>query len=534
MSKVPGLKKIHPALLSILTGVLLYGAWPESPLTPLIFVAFIPLLWVDRQGIRRARFFGWTYVSMLLWNAGSTWWIWNAIAPGAVAAIMANSLLMCVPWLAFHWVRKRMGNDFGYAALILFWLSFEYFHLQDWGLSWPWLTLGNCFATHPSWVLWYRFTGTSGGSLWILLTNILVFRWLWRFTQRQDRRLRPLVIACAVILVPFFIHPGSFTTMTAQPSGPHIVIVQPNIDPYKKIASGSFDNQLQKLIRLTESAIDSSTALVVWPETALYREDGPIEEAYLRQIPYLRPLWDFLRQHPRINLLTGIESFRFFNDRHSSTAFFDPGSGRYVETYNAAAILDSGGLVQSYHKSRFVPGAESLPPWLHFLDSWFEKFGGTTTGYTGQADRTPLATTNGSYRIEPAVCYESIYGEFLAGFSRNGADLIAVITNDGWWGNTPGHLQHRDYARLRAIESGHWIVRSANTGISCVIDPRGRITESLPWAVEGTLKAAVPATTEKTFYTRYGDCISRLAVALTILLLIWHFYTLIKTRTRHV
>ena len=528
------MKKIHPALLSVLSGLLLYGAWPESPLTPLIFIAFIPLLWVDRQGIRRARFFGWTYLSMLLWNTGTTWWIWNALAPGAVAAIMANSLLMTIPWLGFHWIRNRMGNSFGYLALILFWLCFEYFHLQNWGLSWPWLTLGNCFAAHPGWVEWYRFTGTSGGSLWILLVNIFLFRWLWQFTQHRERKYRTLIISAAIVLLPIFIGPIRFTTTTPKPKVPKVVIVQPNIDPYQKISAGSFVEQLQKLIRLTESAIDSNTSLVVWPETALYREDGYIEEDHLRELSYLRPLWEFLRQHPQLNLLTGIESFKFFNDQHSPTAFFDPGSNKYVETYNTAAILDSGGLIQAYHKSRFVPGAESLPPWLRFLGPLFEKFGGTTTGYTGQPDRTPLPTTNGTYDIEPVVCYESIYGEFLSGFSRNGADLIVIITNDGWWGNTPGHLQHRDYARLRAIESGHWVVRCANTGISCVINPHGRITESLPWDEEGTIKTSVPATAEKTFYTLYGDCISKLAVALTILLLVWHLYTLIKTTTRHV
>ena len=202
-----------------------------------------------------------------------------------------------------------------------------------------------------------------------------------------------------------------------------------------------------------------------------------------------------------------------------------------MESYNAAAILDTGGLVESYHKSRLVPGVETLPPFLHFLDTWFEKFGGTTAGYTGQADRNPLITTNGSYKIAPAVCYESIYGEFLSDFSRNGADLIAIITNDGWWGNTPGHRQHRDYARLRAIETGHWVVRSANTGISCVIDPHGTITKSLPWDTAGVIRDNVPANNRTTFYTRYGDCISKLAAALTILLFVWHLSTIIKRRT---
>ena len=529
MRKVYGLKKIHPALLSAFTGLLLYAAWPESPLTLLIFVAFIPLLWLERQGIRRARFFGWAYLAMFIWNLGTTWWIWNSTGPGATAAILANSLLMCIPWLFFHWIRARMGNSFGYTALVLFWLTFEYFHLQNWGLSWPWLTLGNCFAGHPQWIPWYESTGTSGGGLWILIVNILLFQWLWNLLKHRKTGAGRLIAAIILIALPIF---GSWLTKGDDKivvPDYNIVIVQPNIDPYEKIAAGTFETQLQKLIGLSESAIDSNTALVVWPETAITPE-GDIEEEYIKQYKSLHPLWDFLHRHPKLNLLSGLESFRFFDDKHSSTAFREPGSPKYIESYNTAAIFDSGGLVQSYHKSRFVPGPEALPPFLHFLDSWFEKFGGTTGGYTGQPDRTPLNTTNATYKIAPCVCYESIYGEFMAGFSANNADLIAIITNDGWWGNTPGHLQHRDYARLRAIETGRWIVRSANTGISCVIDPHGNIRESLPWNTAGTLKTSLPANTAKTFYVQYGDCISKGAAALTVLLFVWHLSTLIRRR----
>jgi apolipoprotein N-acyltransferase len=75
------MKKLHPFLLSALTGLLLYAAWPESPLTPLIFIAFVPLLWLERQGLRAGRFFGWTYLSMLIWSIGATWWIWNSTVP---------------------------------------------------------------------------------------------------------------------------------------------------------------------------------------------------------------------------------------------------------------------------------------------------------------------------------------------------------------------------------------------------------------------------------------------------------------------
>jgi apolipoprotein N-acyltransferase len=525
------LKKIHPFFLSALSGLLLFAAWPLSPFTFLIFVAFIPLLWLDRRGISRKRFFGWVYLSMLIWNVAATWWVWNATGPGAIAAFLANSLLMCLPWLGFHYIRQRLGNTMGYSMLIVLWLSFEYLHLQNWGLSWPWLTTGNVFAGRPDWVQWYEYTGTSGGTLWVLLVNVLLFQVLWGW--QKTRKLAPRITAyClgALALPPLI-------SMMLKPAPQdkdridNVVIIQPNVDPYEKISTGTFDAQLQKLLRLSESAVDSNTKLLVWPETALYNENG-FEENHLKENYFLNPLWAFLKSHPHLNLLTGIESVRIFKEKHSPTAARIPNTNDYYESYNAAALMDSSGPVAFYHKSRLVPGAETLPPFLHFLDAWFEKFGGTTTGYTGQDERSVLNTTNHSYVIGVAVCYESIYGEFMSRYVHNGADLLAIVTNDGWWGNTPGYRQHESYARLRAIENRRWVVRSANTGVSCIIDPAGQIIESRPWAVSAVIRRDVPTAHGLTFYARFGDCISKIALVLAVLFLAWYLITIIRTRNR--
>jgi apolipoprotein N-acyltransferase len=531
------LKKFHPFLLSLVSGLLLFAAWPPSPLTLLVFLAFVPLLWLEQQGIRRRKFFGWVYLTMVIWNASTTWWIWNASEPGAVGAILANSLLMCLPWLGFHFIKARLGAKMGYPALVALWLTFEYIHLHNWGLSWPWLTLGNVFANHPEWVQWYEITGASGGGLWILVLNISIFKLIsknsWR-TLPTVPLSRTLAILVAPLLLSSFFSPTlneSLITTTGHVS-PNVVIIQPNIDPYEKISTGSFDAMLGKLIRISDSAIDSSTTLVVWPETAVFMENG-INEDNMKSNFFLNPLWDFLRRHPQINLLTGVESYRTYRaGAQSSTARPVPNTDLYVDDYNAAVLLDSTGPLHFYHKSMLVPGVETLPFFLHFLDAWFEKFGGTTAGYTGQPDRTPLATSNHSFTIAPAVCYESIYGEFMSQYIKNGADLIAIITNDGWWGNTPGYHQHEAYARLRAIETRHWVVRSANTGVSCIIDPSGSIVQSRPWDQASFIKAYVPPIHKETFYVKYIDIVSWLAVIATIALVIGTPILIIKKK-RH-
>ena len=525
------MKTYHPFLLSVLSGLLLFAAWPVSPLTFLIFIAFIPLLWLERQGNRR--FFGWVYIAMLTWNVAATWWVWNATGPGAIGAFLANSLLMCLPWLGFRAVRRRMGDLFGYSSLIVFWLSFEYLHLQNWGLSWPWLTLGNVFASSTGWVQWYEFTGTSGGGLWVLVVNVLLFLFVWDWLQKRHLVMRRVWWVLGLLIVPIVVS-AILSARASKPDyhgteGTNVVIIQPNIDPNDKIMTGSFDIQIHRLIRLSDSAIDSNTVLVVWPETALYNEHG-FDEGHLKENYFLRPLWAFLQRHPHINLLTGIESLRVFSYKHSYTAMQIPDTDKFMETYNAATVMDSSGPIAFYHKSRLVPGAESLPPYLHFMFPIFEKFGGTEDGYTGQTDRTPLATTDHRYVIGPAVCYESIYGEFISRYVHNGADVLAVMTNDGWWGNTPGYRQHENYARLRAIETRRWIIRSANTGVSCLIDPVGNIVASRPWYTEATMRQAVPTASNLTFYVQFGDILSKIMLVLTVLFLGWIVTTFIKTR----
>jgi apolipoprotein N-acyltransferase len=457
---------------------------------------------------------------MFLWNILTTWWIWNASLPGAIGAFLANSLIMCVPWLGFKIAKNRLGEKWGYLSLIAFWMCFEYIHLHDWGLSWPWLTLGNIFAAQPSWIQWYEFTGTSGGTLWILIINILLYLHLRNnFNREKPRSFRYLAISVIAMIIPLAV---SFIMNPKQKplvSSSQVVVVQPNIDPYEKIATGTFEAQLQKLIHISEQAIDDKTTLVVWPETALYVGNG-IDENQMKENFFLNPLWAFLKRHPQITLFTGVESYRVYPTKQTSTAK-EAGEGFFYDAFNGSVLLDSTGALNFYHKSMLVPGVETLPWFLRFIDKWFEKFGGTTAGYAKQKERTVINDAKHGYKIAPAICYESIYGEFMSQYIRNGANMICIVTNDGWWGNTPGYKQHLAYARLRAIETRKWVARSANTGISCIINPYGIVIDPQAWDTTAAIKGYISPNEQKTFFVRYGDLLSKLMVIVSIALLLW-------------
>jgi apolipoprotein N-acyltransferase len=517
------LKKFTNLFIAIGCGLLLYAAWPVSSFTFLVFIAFVPLLWLEKKVQSRKKFFGLVYITMLTWNIATTWWIWNASAPGALSAFFANSFIMCLPWLGYKVAKKWKGETVGYISLVAFWMCFEYIHLQDWGLSWPWLTLGNAFATQTGWVQWYEYTGTSGGTLWVLLSNILVFA-LFSEYQRNGRTIKyfkQMVSWVLLLILPILL--SSFFKKSVSSDGRlsyNVVVVQPNIDPYEKVSTGSFEGQLQKLIVTTEKEMDDLTALVVWPETALYQTNGIFEES-LKDNFFMNPLWSFLKRHPNISLFTGIESIRKFDRK---TKYAHEYNGQFYESYNGSMLVDSSGPSAFYHKTMLVPGVETLPWFLKFLGKWFDKFGGTTGGYAKQDERPVIEEKHG-YKIAPAICYESIYGEFMSKYVRNGANLICVITNDGWWKKTPGHKQHMSYARLRSIETRTWVARSANTGISCFIDPSGKLIYPQPYNTNAAIKFTIPVSNNyKTFFVQNGDLLSKIMVAMSAALLLWVTY----------
>jgi apolipoprotein N-acyltransferase len=522
------LLKYSNILRVVVGSILLWAAWPVSPFTFLIFVAWLPLFLIAEHTINWKKFLGYTYLLMLLWNVFTTWWVAKSTVIGGVAAFFANSLIMCIPWVLYFFAKRKFSRLVAGFAFIAFWITYEYIH-HNWDLSWPWLTLGNVFATHPNWVQWYEYTGTTGGTLWVLLSNVLAFHFfmLYKEEGRSMRYLSAILMWALVLCLPILFSFLLKNNLTLEHNKYNVVVVQPNFDPWdEKFVTGKQEAQLQKLVSLSQQQIDVNTALVVWPETAV---PVPTDETKLKENFFLNPLWSFLRQNPKINLLTGIEGYKEFVNKKSRYARKIPNSEGYYEGYNSAVLFDSS-TFQIYHKSKLVPGVEVLPAFLNFMAPVFEKFGGTASGYARDSAAKTLNTTNKTFIVTPAICYESIYSDYLADANRKGANLICIITNDGWWGNTAGYKQHMNYARLRAIESRKWVARSANTGISCIIDPYGNVTQQLPWNTQGALKQEVAAFTTETFYTKYGDYLSKIFSFLSVAFILWTAFSFVKNK----
>jgi len=540
-----------PAALAGLGAALLWAGWPThpAPLTLLLFVGFVPYLRLEQvlteQNARRGRVFGFTYLFLVLWNAFTTWWVSYASLPAGIAAVVLNAALMCLPLWAFRRTKARLGPALGYLSLPVYWIAFEQVHLH-WDLTWPWLTLGNGFASVPGWVQWYEYTGFLGGSVWVWAVNLLIFRCLghwWKLPttwHQDDPRRRSASLAqmkafrlsgrvgwaALALLLPGVV--SGLVGLSYQEKGPalEVVVIQPNVDPYQEKFPENprfipRDEQLRRLLARTEAALTPQTRLVLWPETTL--EEPYFETAFEQSPAAQRIRRELLARHPGLSLLTGVTTLRRYPDAaHATvTARYRDDMG-YYDVYNTAAYFrDATTPVVFYHKSRLVPGVEKVPPVLSSVLKNID-LGGLVGSYGAQDERTVFAAPAAApaLRLAPIICYESVYGDFINEYPRNGATLLGIITNDGWWSDSPGHEQHLAYGALRAIETRRDIARSANTGISGFIDQRGQITQRTGWWVGAAARATVHLNDEQTLYVRYGELIGRGAQALAGLLLL--------------
>jgi len=497
-----------PALLS---AFLMWLAWPPIPYTtPLLLVALVPLL-LAIDSIRQSdvpkkgkKVFLTAGLTFLVWNTASIYWVYNAISAvnNAFVAFLISlipyglgALLMTFAFWLYYRLSIVASKKIAYFGLISFYIAMEYLH-QTWDLAFPWMTLGNGLAGMHQLAQWYEYTGVYGGSLWILVSNILAFEAYKVFKSKLTGypKFRPAFIWGLFIIIPAALSLTKYVQYKEKPVPVNVVVVQPNIDPYQKYESLPASEQLQILTHLSDSVAQPNTEYFIWPETAIPRY---ADEDHIRENPDFLTAQHFLYKYKNASLITGIESTKRNGDQ--------------VSSFNTAMQIENSANVQFYHKSKLVPGVEKMPfpGALSILGPVFDGFGGTVGGYKGQQD-PGVFYSYGGIGATPVICYESLWGDWIGKSVKNGAQFITIITNDGWWGNTSGKDQHFLYATLRAIETRRYVVRSANTGISGFINQTGDVVKQSKWWTRTALKTDINLNDEITFYTKSGDLIAKL------------------------
>ncbi len=572
----------------ILSGVMLVLSFPPFPFSFLAYFAFVPLLLVmdhtpervfedrfwgffkaglinfwriltlqilwrfrgknwlyKRRTITRyEQIFRYAYTAFIIWNLGCCYWMMltalgvsttSEAIEALTAAILANTLnpfLMAIPIYLFARLRSTSRSFLMSLSFMVFWLAFEWMHFH-WELSWSWLTLGHSQTFYPDWIQYTEYTGTLGISAHILLVNILIYQGVRALVAKH----RPLIVLCFGGMAALLIAPFALNTVILNPERPvfqasgtlNVRLLQPNIDPYDKFGGMTAKEQVSRFVELLESPGLDSIDLAMLPETAIPRA---IWNHELRSDALLQPLWAVLLREEKLSLLTGLTEVQRLDpatDKIPNSARFNQRYGFYYDYYNAAALLRNGAEPQTFQKGKLVPLVERMPylEYLAFLKNFSIDLGGSFGNYGKPPTMHPMEVKEGA-DIASLVCYESEYGDYIRPLIQKGADLITVVTNDGWWNfsnkegqrsGSSGHIQHAHLSVLRAIETRREVARSANTGISLFIDNRGHILQPTEYWVPTFTDRTCKLYSTETFYVRHGDYLGWISVILSLVVM---------------
>lgn len=493
------------SLLLIAGGGCLVLAFPPTDLLPAALVGLVPLFWV----LRRTR------------PAG----FWSAFRPGLIAGIaffapllywlvnlssldMDNPVLMSGPlvllvlleaisWGFFsagaYWVSLRTRVP-AWVSFPVLWVACE--QLRSLGvLGFTWGALGYAGVVFPRAIQFASITGLFGVSLWIALANALIVETL---VSVRGRRLAPAVWLAALLAAPV-VH-GSIVLARA-PDRPtvRVAVIQPNIEAKKKWDARFKDDSFRVLRELSLEAARERPEIIVWPETAapsyLLREPADMEKVAA------------VARETGACILTGFPDIQP-----------DPDGPRGFRAFNSVLLVTPDGVPrEKYDKIHLVPFGEFIPfetlfPPLRNVDF-------------GEADFSPgkERVVFGAGRARPAVlvCFEAIFPRLVREFTANGASLLVNITNDVWYGRTSMPFQHASMAVMRSIENRRSLARSANSGVSLLADPYGRVMMRLGIFERGSLVADLPLVSdERTFYAAHGDLLGWATICLAGLLMV--------------
>ena len=535
-------------LLLVLSGILLGISFPPFPFPFQLsmFFGLIPYLYVIEKKSKLIDINRSSYLTFFIFGLITLYWVgsWQKDADpflmiSGVLLVFVNPLFFLIPSTLLYFSRRIFPQKITLYLLPLFWVTYEYAYMIT-DASFPWLTLGNGLSHFTSFIQIADIIGTLGLSFIILFINVLLYKTYINFRSRRKSayyNLIAAVILYSLILLYGFIKLDDYKISSKKI---RVGLIQPNIDPWRKWDTGSLDDFTKLYLDFSRKAVKQGAKLIVWPETAF-----PV---YLLSSPYsetLDSLYNFVSKN-HVFLLTGMPDIRYYHkpEKMPNDVKYNNNIGYYA-TYNAIYLFSPGTReIQRYGKMKLVPFGERVPfvdqfPFLGNIIKW----GVGITGWNVGKDTTVFelkdqelnkGITTGQHddtlKIDGLVCYESIYPIFVSEFVRRGAQLITVVTNDSWYGNSSGPYQHKEMSVLRAVENRRTVMRAANGGISCIIDPLGRTIIHSEMFTKTFLVGDAAIQNDETFFTKHAYLVPILSSVFSIWVI--GMFVLIKLKER--
>jgi apolipoprotein N-acyltransferase len=494
-------------LLALLSGGLLFLAFPRFDLGWLAWMALVPLL-VALRGRRPLAALGLGLLCGAVAFRGIFWWInrdQGVTWPDAVALMLYLGAWVGLFALAFTLITARTRLPAALVAPVL-WVAVEYGRGNLGFLALPWGFVAHSQHANLPLIQIASLTGAYGVSFLVVAANAaiadLVLAWREGRGQRRPSIVQGLFVAVILVLA---IGWGMIRLATPRAGGEvKVAVVQGNVPQAERWDERLRAGHLDTHTALTRQAVAAgSPRLVVWPETA-------VATMLTEDLPVSRRLGELARESG-VTLLVG----------SAVRPKFGPSESRRTRLVNSAFVFSPAGrLVAQYDKRRLVPFGEYLP---HPSLPWPDRIARGAARFTPGEGATVLAL--GDARFGVVICWEVIFPDLVRTLVADGAQFVVNMTNEAWFGDTGAPYQFLAINVLRAVENGVAVVRAANTGISGVIDPRGRVVatvsaEGREVFVAGAVTAGVAVSHERTLYTRTGEVLGPGTTILAALLLL--------------
>ncbi len=510
----------------LLSGLLLGASFPPSPFPYLIFISLPFYLAVITKNKSLAQINRFTYFTALIFNIVTLYWVgsWTPDADtflmiaGSVL-IFFNPLVFLIPSTLYYLAKKYINKNIALFLLPWFWLFYEYIYsISD--FKFPWLSLSNALPKFTEYIQIADIIGSYGLTVLIVSANVFAYLAIRNFKRRNKIGIAYSVLFAVIIIVPVF-YGLSKVNDTAIQKNPKIKVglIQPNLNPNKKWEAGNLDEQIKMYLDLSNKAIKEGAEIVIWPETALpvYLMTNRYKREYLK-------LQSFV-DTTNVPILTGMPHVIYYENKTKAPedAKRIKGSSKLYTSYNSILFFAPKKEVKQYGKIKLVPFGEKIPLIDIFpvLGKWIKWNVGISSWNTGKEkiifnyERDSL-----SAKIGGVICIEAIYPAFIASFVEKGAEFIAVVTNDSWYGNSSGPYQHKEISVLRAVENRRTLVRAANGGISCIISPIGKTLSETKMFTKGVLVGDIVLNKNLTFFTLHPLLFPYSAIGISLIIIL--------------
>jgi apolipoprotein N-acyltransferase len=523
---------INAILLALLSGLLLYFAWPNRGVSVLLFVALVPILYVFKlikhfRAIKRIIIVFLSFFFMhLVWLIGGSSWLVDSFIKSYISDSVIESLTFAFPFILLAVFKYNKQWQFWF-LFISIWMSIDYLN-QNWLLGTPYYILGSGFGMSHNWIQTYEFIGIEGGSMAILLSNISLF--LLANNYQHKKKIVCHISTFVLSISPFLI---SYLLMSTTPDNTkgkqaQVAILHTYTPTYTAENHYQPDKMIHHLWNLSKD-MDTSSTLLIWPETIISNLGWLSNQA--NEIAY-QTFQTILKDKPELTICTG--GFAFTIDpkgKKNPYASHDAKRNFYYNTHNVAISYYSNGAQSIRSKQIFVPFQERIPylEKTNFM-TYFADVVGANSKTTFFTKGKNIHFTSKNETFTPILCFESIYPLNMAQQSKN-VDFIAVLANEHWNPNFNGSKQYLYNSVAMAIQSRIPIFRSSNNGISAIIDKYGNIVQTKAGKEEGIINARAEIKTSKTFYEGINGLLYKIGLIFLFILSLYGLLLKIKNHS---